>query len=90
MERFPLPLGAWDWLRYFIVALPEPSYNYITCLDAFYYRVNEQQDYVKLQKNGVSYDLMCVYRLTDNYVFNILILIVPVPGHFLSASVIQS
>ena len=28
MERFPLPLGAWDGLRYFIVALPEPSYNY--------------------------------------------------------------
>ena len=27
-ERFPLPLGAWDGLRYFIVALPEPSYNY--------------------------------------------------------------
>ena len=25
MERFPLPLGAWDGLRYFIVALPEPS-----------------------------------------------------------------
>ena len=24
MERFPLPLGAWDGLRYFIVALPEP------------------------------------------------------------------
>ena len=24
-ERFPLPLGAWDRLRYFIVALPEPS-----------------------------------------------------------------
>ena len=24
-ERFPLPLGAWDGLRYFIVALPEPS-----------------------------------------------------------------
>ena len=23
MERFAL--GAWDWLRYFIVALPEPS-----------------------------------------------------------------
>ena len=23
--RFPLPLGAWDGLRYFIVALPEPS-----------------------------------------------------------------
>ena len=22
-ERFPLPLGAWDGLRYFIVALPE-------------------------------------------------------------------
>ena len=22
---FPLPLGAWDRLRYFIVALPDPS-----------------------------------------------------------------
>ena len=25
LERFPLHLGAWDGLRYFIVALPEPS-----------------------------------------------------------------
>ena len=25
VRRFPLPLGAWDGLRYFIVALPEPS-----------------------------------------------------------------
>ena len=25
LERFPLPLRAWDGLRYFIVALPEPS-----------------------------------------------------------------
>ena len=25
LERFPLPLGAWDGLRYFIVALAEPS-----------------------------------------------------------------
>ena len=24
-ERFPLPLGAWDGLRYFIVALPVHS-----------------------------------------------------------------
>ena len=24
-EGFPLPLGAWDGLHYFIVALPEPS-----------------------------------------------------------------
>ena len=24
-ERFPLPPGAWNGLRYFIVALPEPS-----------------------------------------------------------------
>ena len=23
--NFSLPLGAWDWLCYFIVALPEPS-----------------------------------------------------------------
>ena len=28
LERFLLPLGAWDGLRYFIVALPEPSINY--------------------------------------------------------------
>ena len=27
---FPLPLGAWDGLRYFVVALPEPSINYFT------------------------------------------------------------
>ena len=25
LERFPLPLGALDGLRYFIVALPDPS-----------------------------------------------------------------
>ena len=25
ISRFPLPMGAWDGLRYFIVALPEPS-----------------------------------------------------------------
>ena len=24
LVRFPLPLGAWDELHYFIVALPEP------------------------------------------------------------------
>ena len=24
-ERFPLPVGAWDGLRYFIVVLPAPS-----------------------------------------------------------------
>ena len=30
---FPLPLGAWDGLRYFIVALPEPSINYFVCFD---------------------------------------------------------
>ena len=24
-ERFPLPLGTWNGLRYFIVALPVPS-----------------------------------------------------------------
>ena len=28
LERFPLPLGAWDGLLYFIVALPEPSIIY--------------------------------------------------------------
>ena len=25
LERFPLSLGAWDGLRFFIVVLPEPS-----------------------------------------------------------------
>ena len=25
LGRFPLPLGDWDGLRYFLVALPEPS-----------------------------------------------------------------
>ena len=25
LDRFPLPLGAWDGLLYFIVALPGPS-----------------------------------------------------------------
>ena len=25
ISTFPLPLGAWDGLRYFIVAVPEPS-----------------------------------------------------------------
>ena len=33
LERFPLPLGAWDGLRYFIVALPEPSINYFVISD---------------------------------------------------------
>ena len=28
LERFPLPLGAWDGLQYFIVALPEPSIEF--------------------------------------------------------------
>ena len=29
LEGFPLPLGAWDGLRYFIVALPESSINFL-------------------------------------------------------------
>ena len=33
MERFSLPLGAWDGLRYFIVALPEPSINYFVVVN---------------------------------------------------------
>ena len=28
LERFPLPLGAWDGLRYFIVALLSLPYTY--------------------------------------------------------------
>ena len=32
LERFPLPLGAWDGLRYFIVALPELSNNYYSIM----------------------------------------------------------
>ena len=33
LERFPLPLGAWDGLRYFIVALPEPSIYYFQSMN---------------------------------------------------------
>ena len=33
LERFPLPLGAWDGLCYFIVALPEPSFYYLLVLE---------------------------------------------------------
>ena len=32
LERFPLPLGALDGLRYFIVALPEPSIKLLSFL----------------------------------------------------------
>ena len=32
LERLPLLLGAWDGVRYFIVALPESSINYFTHL----------------------------------------------------------
>ena len=35
-ERFPLPLGAWDGLCFFIVTLPEPSiYLFQTGLTGF-------------------------------------------------------
>ena len=36
MERFSLPLDALDGLRYFIVALPEPSINYFVIKDVQY------------------------------------------------------
>ena len=32
LERFPLSFGAWDGLRYFILALPEPSILLFTVL----------------------------------------------------------
>ena len=36
LERFPLPLGAWDGLRYFIVAPLSLPYNYFAlCLPFF-------------------------------------------------------
>ena len=34
LERFPLPLGVWDGLLYFIVAPPEPSINYFPCISS--------------------------------------------------------
>ena len=39
LERFPLPLGAWGGLRYFIVALPEPSISLflIYCLNSVHF-----------------------------------------------------
>ena len=38
-ERFPLPLCAWDRLRYFIVALPGPSIElfFIYCMLILYH-----------------------------------------------------
>ena len=33
--RFPLPLGAWDRLHYFIVALPGPSIQLFSIIMAF-------------------------------------------------------
>ena len=37
LERIPDSLGAWDGLRYFIVALPEPSYNYFSSENSRFY-----------------------------------------------------
>ena len=39
---FPPPLGAWDGLRYFIVALPGPAYHII---------IMERSKYGKEQKS---------------------------------------
>ena len=40
LERFPLPLGAWNALRNFIGALPEPSINYFVTKLADFERCN--------------------------------------------------
>ena len=41
LERFPLPLDAWDGLRYFIVALPEPSILLFYCDHWIHLRTRE-------------------------------------------------
>ena len=49
LDRFPLPLGAWDVLRYFILALPEHSINYFGILLFSYW--NTPHCVLSLQRN---------------------------------------
>ena len=60
MERFPIPLGAWDGLRYFIVTLPEPSINYFTSLP-FYVLTFDEIEKKKMKK--IQYELMRLEEL---------------------------
>ena len=51
-ERFPLLLGAWDGLRYFIVALPEPSINYFDAFSFLEFRKRKSRSHGKGQKGN--------------------------------------
>ena len=65
MERFPLPLGAWDGLRYFIVALPEPSYNYFT---TELWPLNDDKIqflFNILRMNGQTLTKFCIHIIID-------------------------
>ena len=44
---FPLPLGAWDGIRYFIVALPEPSiYLYYDVVETWVVRLLDRFKFI--------------------------------------------
>ena len=51
LERFPLPLGAWDGLRYFIVAPPELSINYFI---VFLVTCNNEEDPIKYEDDRIA------------------------------------
>ena len=64
-ERFPLPLRAWDGLRYFIVALPEPSI-YVFCLFKGKGDALDRGDYKRLK---LTYQVMKVKeRIADSLI----------------------
>ena len=71
-ERFPLPLGALDGLRYFIVALPGPSIYFCTLCD-FHMTLNNS-----LAKNENSYrtkplSIVVLVRWLTCYSFDLLV-----------------
>ena len=72
MERFPLPLGAWDGLRYFIVALTEPSIyytvNYMYALVKFYIYQNKFIS-INIRIKGFTNVFKKKTMLSEKYVF---------------------
>ena len=64
LERFPLPLGAWDGLGYFIVALPEPSYNYFTLTDhGCHYQLHDTIGYIEYSDDDETGSVFCTWTI---------------------------
>ena len=62
LERFLLPLGAWDGLRYFIVALPEPSYNYLELIFTDEKKIPDAHDFTETEVEQIRENLLLWYR----------------------------